>query len=82
MNESKHGSRQQPTANLKTGIKRETVVCSKMIKPRSWFTTDQAYTYIGLYIGSINGSFYEFKTRLPFYNRLLYHIYFFILLHS
>ena len=53
-----------------------------MIKPRSWFTTDQVYTYIGLYIGSINGSFYEIKTRLPFYSRLFYLIYFFILLHS
>ena len=81
MNESKHGSRQQPTANLKTGNGKPSFAV-KWIKPRSWFTTDQAYTYIGLYIGSINGSFYEIKTRLPFYNRLLYHIYFFILLHS
>ena len=46
MSESKHGSRnaseskdgQRETVNLKPQFG----VCSKMIKPRSWFPTDQA----------------------------------------
>ena len=80
MNESKHGSRQQPSANLKTGNGKPSFAVK-------WSNLDLGLqliklTPIQVYIGSINGSFFEIETRLPFYSRLLYHIYFFILLHS